>query len=326
MSLKYILIIIIVSIFGQIFGQNGNFSSLSMFNQMYYNPGYAGDGNDIEARVLVREQNMKFPGAPRTQTFNIDAPFKLLGQRHGVGLSILNDGYGNISNTELNISYAYRKSLIQGELGMGIGLNMVSHGFADGAVWLAPDGTDGKDDAIIPSDLSQQPFLIDVNLGVFYRADNLYLSISGRNMTDTKVEYIAENGGDAASGSNTKQTIIAKQIYFSTGYDYQLPNPMYSIQPSAFVATDFSSTQLSITSLLTYNKRFFGGLGYKPTDAVIFIAGIDLPSGIHAAVSYDVTTSRLTKYSSGSFEFMAGYKFSLEIDKDNRKYKSVRFL
>ncbi len=321
MHLKYLLIIVAVSFFGQTFAQNGNYSSLPMFNQMYYNPGYAGDGNDIEARVLVREQWMKFPGAPRTQTFNVDAPFKLFRQRHGVGLSIVNDGYGNFSNTELNISYAYRKSLIQGEVGIGIGLNMVSHGFADGAEWKAPDGTNGSSDGIIPSNLSQQPMLFDANLGVFYRADNLFLSISSRNIFDTQVEYLSNEGS-----STGKQKLIGKQVYFSTGYDYQMPNPMFSIQPGAFVATDFASTQINISGIVTYNKRFFGGMSYKPTDAVIFIAGIDLPSGIHAAVSYDLTTSRIIKIGKGSFEFMAGYSFSLDIDKDNRKYKSVRFL
>ncbi len=321
MHLKYILIIVVVSLFGQVFAQNGNFSSLPMFNQMYYNPGYAGDGNDIEARVLVREQWMNFPGAPQTQTFNVDAPFKLFRQRHGVGLSIVKDVLGNFSNTELNISYAYRKSLIQGEVGIGIGLNMVSHGFIDGAEWKAPDGSNGSNDGIIPPSTSQDPMLFDANFGLFYRADNLYLSVSGRNILDTKVKYLSNEGS-----SNGKQLLIGKQIYFSTGYDYQLPNPMFSIQPGAFVATDFSSTQMSISGIVTYNKRFFGGMSYKPTDAIVFIAGIDLPSGIHAAVSYDATTSRIIKFGYGSFEFMAGYSFSLDIDKDNRKYKSVRFL
>jgi hypothetical protein len=77
---------------------------------------------------------------------------------------------------------------------------------------------------------------------------------------------------------------------------------MFSVQPGAFVATDYASTQISVSSLVTYNKRFFGGLSYKPTDAISIIAGIDLPSGIHAAVAYDVTTSRIIKFSTGSFE------------------------
>jgi len=311
---------LLVGVIGQSFGQNGNFSSLPMFNQMYYNPGYAGDGHDIEARVLVREQWMQFPGAPRTQTFNIDAPFQLFNQSHGVGMSIVNDILGNFSNTELNISYAYRKSLIEGELGMGLGLNMISHSFK--SEWRVSDGGDGSSDGVIPTNASQRPLLFDANIGVYYKTDNLYLSISGKNLFDTKVKYIK-----AGNSTNIeKQTLIGKQIYFSTGYDYQLSNPMFSIKPGVFIATDFSSTQLSVSGILTYNKRFFGGVSYKYIDAVTFLAGISLPSGIHAAVSYDITTSRIIKFSTGSFEFMAGYSFNLDMNKDNRKYKSVRFL
>lgn len=320
MRIKYLIILLGVSLCEMLMAQNGNFSSLPMFNQMYYNPGYAGDGRDIEARFLNRNQWMGMPGAPNTATFNIDAPFNLFGHNHGVGLSIVNDILGNFKNTELNLSYAYRKSLIQGEIGIGIGLNMISHAL-DGE-WIYPDGPGGSD-VLVPQNMKQEPMLFDANLGLFYKADNLYMSLSSRNFSGTRVKYMASEGGSAVS---TKQLLVGRQLYFNTGYDYQLPNPMFSLQPSVFIGTDFSSTQLSIASLVTYNKRFFGGLSYKQTDALIAIFGIDLPSGIHAAVAYDIPTSRIIKYSSGSFEFMIGYKFSLDIDKDNRKYKSVRFL
>jgi len=325
MHLKFVLIIIVLGFIGRLEAQNGNFSSLSMFDQMYYNPGYAGEGNDIEARILNRNQWMGFEGAPNTFTLNVDAPFKLLGQHHGAGISLVRDVVGNFSNNEINISYAYRKSLIQGELGIGIGLNMISHDY-DVSNWLFPNGDTKSEDGLVPSVADQRPLLFDANIGVFYRGDNLFLSVSCRNLSNTKVKYLNESGDTGSETTSTPQKLVGKQVYFNTGYDYQLPNPMYSVQPGVFLGTDFTSTQLSLSGTVTYNKRIFGGLAYKPTDAIIFMFGFDLPSGMHAAVSYDVTTSRIIKYSTGSFEFMVGYKFSLDIDKDNRKYKSVRFL
>ncbi|MFA6400536.1 MAG: PorP/SprF family type IX secretion system membrane protein [Salinivirgaceae bacterium] len=313
---KFTLVALFFVLSINIFGQITNYSSLNMFNQMYYNPGYAGDGNDIEAKILVRNQWMGFPGQPNTQTFNIDAPFKLFNQQHGAGLSIINDKIGNYSNVGLNISYAYRRSLVQGNLGIGIGLNMTSSGL-DGT-WVKNEETDPS----IPELGGNKPFIFDLNLGVFYRADNLYLSISSMNLSQTRIKYIEEGTGNTASNTS----FFGRSVYISTGYDYQLANPLFSIQPGAFIASDFASTQLSISSLITYNKRFFGGLSYKVTDAFIFIAGVDLPSGIQVAVSYDINTSRIIKSSFGSFEFMVGYKFNLDMDKDNRKFKSVRFL
>lgn len=304
-----------ISIFA--IGQYDPFVSLNMFNQMYYNPGYAGDGNEIEAKLLNRQQWIGFDGAPKTTFFNVDAPFKLFNHRHGAGLAIVVDNIGFNSNTGLNLSYAYRRNLIQGDLGIGVGLNMISAKIGgDGDKWLSSGG-DPEQDPLIPVLGTDVGILFDLNFGLFYRSDNLYLSVSGRNLANSKMEFKSED---------KTNTFVGRQIYFSTGYEYQLANPMYSFKPSVMVATDFSNTSFNAAGILKYNKRFFGGLGYKYNDAVTVLAGIDLPSGIEVAVAYDITTSRMAKVSSGSLEFMLGYSFSLDIDKDNRKYKSVRFL
>jgi type IX secretion system PorP/SprF family membrane protein len=312
---KYTLVFIVFIFSVNVFGQTTNYSSLNMFDQMYYNPGYAGDGNDIEAKILVRNQWMGFPGNPNTQTFNIDAPFKLFNQQHGAGISIISDKLGVYGNTGINISYAYRRSLVQGDLGIGVGLNMISSGL-EGTLVPGEPG----DDPSIPVTGGNKPLVFDFNLGIFYRADNLYLSISSLNLNQTNIKYLDKNG------AGSSESFFGRSVYLSTGYDYQLSNPLFSLQPGAFIASDFASTQLSVSTLVTYNKRFFGGLSYKVTDAIIFIAGVDLPSGIQVAVSYDINTSRIINSSSGSFEFMVGYKFNLDIDKDSRKFKSVRFL
>ena len=61
---------------------------------------------------------------------------------------------------------------------------------------------------------------------IYYKADNLFLSVSSRNAFDTEVKYVGATDGSTVS--STKQLLIGKQVYFSTGYDYQLPNPMFS--------------------------------------------------------------------------------------------------
>jgi len=313
---RFLLLFGFSFLFLGLFGQNDSFNSLNMFSHMFYNPGYAGDGNEIETKILAREQWMGFQGAPKTQIFNVDAPFKLFNMRHGAGLSIINDQIGNNSNVGLNISYAYRQNMAQGDLGIGIGLNMISQTFS--GTWTPTD----QGDYSIPLTSDKPPLIFDANLGVFYRADNLFLSISARNILDSEIKYKTSEGGEASATAS----FIGREVYFSTGYEYQLPNPMFSVRPGVFIASDFSATQLAVSGILTYNKRFFGGVEYKPVDAITFIAGLTLPSGIEVALSYDVTTSRMIRASSGSFEFMLGYSFNLDLDKDARKYKSVRFL
>ncbi len=317
MLLKHTLIVGIVFACLAGFAQYEPMSTLSMFNQMYYNPGYAGDGNDVEAKLLNRNQWMNFvsEGTPNTQYLNVDAPFKLFNHQHGAGLSIISDQLGFQNNVGLNLSYAYRKNLVQGSLGIGAGLNMTSYGLTP--TWITGDVADTQDPSI-PDKTTSQPLSLDMNLGVFYRSDNLYFGASIRNLLGTKVKWKSQN--------NTNPTLVARHVYLSTGYDYQLPNPMFAVQPNVFVSSDFSVTQVNLTGKVTYNNRFFGDVGYRPGGSAWVLGGIDLPSGIEVAVSYDVQTSRLIKSTSGSFEFMLGYSFDLDIDKDTRKYKSVRFL
>jgi hypothetical protein len=149
------------------------------------------------------------------------------------------------------------------------------------------------------------------------------MSASVRNIFQSKLKY---KNSTSTESSNFNPSSIARQAFFGIGYEYQMPNPMFSFKPGLFLATDMSSTMFSASGIVTYNNRIFGGLAYKPVDAISVLAGINLPSGLEIAVSYDFTTSKMQKASDGSFEFMLGYSFSLNMDKDIRKYKSVRFL
>lgn len=317
MNCRRLLTIVLVALAFSGKAQTENFSSLSMFNYMYYNPGYAGDGNEIEARALVRSQWMGFEGAPQTQTFSIDAPFKLFGIRNGAGLTIINDEIGNFQNIGLNFSYAYRRQLMQGEVGFGAGLSMTNQSFKGS--WVFPDG--GASDPWVPQNTEDKPMFFDMNLGFYYSSENVYLSCSMRNLLQSQIKYTS-----TSAGGDVKPSYMARQLFLGAGYEYQLTNPLFTIKPNLFITTDFATTSFSLSGIVTYNEKFYGGVAYKPIDAVIFLAGVSLPSGIEVAVSYDLTTSSIINYSHGSFEFMVGYSFSLDKDKDNRKYKSVRFL
>lgn len=298
-----------------------NLSTLATFNQMYYNPGYAGDGTEIEARGIIRNQWMGFKGAPNVTVFNIDGPFKLFGLRHGAGLSLGQDGFGNFKNTIINVSYAYRRSMLQGEVGIGVGLMFNNHGYS--GEWITGIENSSSLDAGYPSS-EGQTMVFDGNIGVYYSADNLFMGLSVKNISNTEVKYKNESG--ISSGS----TYAPRQVTFSTGYRYQLLNPMFAIKPSAYIISDFKTAQVNLCGILSYNNRFFGGLGFLQPIGLggdgYVLFGVDLLSGFSAAVSYGLATSRIFSYSSGTFEFMVGYSFSLEIDKDARKYKSVRFL
>jgi len=113
-------------------------------------------------------------------------------------------------------------------------------------------------------------------------------------------------------------------LYLTGGYNISLPNTFYALKPSTLIKTDFSSFQMEFTGLLEYNKKIQGGLSYRFQDAFVFIIGINLFSGLYAAYSYDLPTSRMI-ISGGSHEISLRYSFKPEFSKRN-KYKSERIL
>ena len=61
---------------------------------------------------------------------------------------------------------------------------------------------------------------------------------------------------------------------------------------------------------LDYQDRFYGGLSYRYEDAVALIGGLVMgkQKNIELAYSYDITTSDINTYSSGSHEVTVGYR------------------
>jgi type IX secretion system PorP/SprF family membrane protein len=110
------------------------------------------------------------------------------------------------------------------------------------------------------------------------------------------------------------------------GYTLQLPNPSLELLPSLFVYSDGKIAQFTVTSLLRYNKKVWGGVSYRAGDALIGIIGLELFNGIRIGYSYDFTISDMGKTSGGSHEFMVNYCFDLSLGKSPMKYKSIRFL
>jgi len=97
------------------------------------------------------------------------------------------------------------------------------------------------------------------------------------------------------------------------------------LQPSVLFLYDGAAFQFNISALLFYNNKFYGGLGYRLQDAVSVLAGLNIKN-FRVGLAYDINTSRLSKYNSGSIEVMLGYCFKIDTDKFRRSYRNTRFL
>lgn len=297
------------------FAQQDPQFSMNMYNQMAVNPGYAGSQDMLHAGLLNRQQWMGFEGNPQTTFFSAHMPVKPFGISSGVGLTFMDDKLGFEENLGINASYAYRMDLGFGTLGIGFSTGLLSKSIK--GEWSIPDGDyhtqPGADPAIPTGEESGMGF--DMGLGAYFDTENFYLGLSTTHLFQPTIDY----------GLSAK-TDIARHYYLSSGYNFQLPDPIFELQPSVFAKSDGASFQLDINASVIYNKKFWGGVSYRLGDAVVFMAGIEMNNGLRAAVAYDFTTSAISAYSNGTVEFMVSYSLEIGSEKSTQKYRSVRFL
>ncbi|MCK9205424.1 MAG: PorP/SprF family type IX secretion system membrane protein, partial [Bacteroidales bacterium] len=155
--------------------------------------------------------------------------------------------------------------------------------------------------------------IFDANAGFFYKVpDKYYIGLSAENLLQSQ--------------GKTTHYQLRRTFYLTGGYQWDIPNhPAFQLRPSALVMYDGGAFQVNLDALLMYNNKFYGGLGYRLQDAVTILAGLNI-KGIQVGIAYDICTSALSKYNSGSLEVLVSYCFRIDTDKYRKTYRNTRFL
>ena len=284
-----------------------------MFTNMLFNPAYAGQGGGISITGLIREQWFGFKDSegygtwtPETMFLTIDAPIRAI--HGGIGGMVSQDKIGAFKNTMAKIGYAYKA-----EIGPGIFSAGLQFGFQNGKFDYSKLHAVNSNDPLLQADQAKSDMIFDLALGLYYHVpDKFYVGLSGDQLLQTK-------------GSNT-QYQLRRTYYLTGGYQWDVPNnPAFQLQPSAIVMFDGTVITFSISGLVWYNNKFYGGLAYRLQDAVSVLAGLTI-KGFRIGLAYDIGTSKMMKYSDGSFEVLLNYVLKIETEKLKRSYRNTRYL
>jgi|SRR5688572_4424205 len=301
-----LLALVTIAISGISYGQQDPQFSQNMFNRLYTNPAYAGSSDGICGTLMYRDQWTGFDGSPKSGLFTVDAPVNFL--HGGLGISVLAaDELGFEKTFQAKLAYAFRFNIGQGNLAIGIDAGMVQKSL-DGD-WKY-DQTQGTDPLVPTESVSGNVF--DMGAGIYYNSDKLYLGASATHLTEGEIDY------------DDFTTQLVRHYYFMGGYRIEF-SPAVSLTPSFHVKNVEDQTQVDINANLHFNNRFWIGGSYRLEDAFVILAGLNITPNLRLGYSYDVTTSDLQDYSSGSHEVMLGYcyKIKKKITPINR---NVRFL
>lgn len=314
MKRVFLLIIALISCAASVRAQYDMQLSQYFLALGYYNPAYAGTTGDLNMLGLFRQQWIGFPGASTSFFVTADMPFKLGKTNHGVGLVAFTERIGLFQNTHVSGQYAYKHKLFGGLLSVGLQAGIVNQSFDGEGVYIPAADYFQQDDPAIPRK-TVKGMAVDFNIGVYYTHKKFYAGLGATHITEPMID-LEEN----------VTTYIPRAFNLTGGYNIQLRNPLYELQPSVFLKTDMQSFQADVTARMVYNKMFNGGFSWRINESVVVLLGATFGS-FQVGYAYDFPTTPILKASSGSHEVLVRYKLKLKKTKTGKnRHKSVRIL
>jgi type IX secretion system PorP/SprF family membrane protein len=303
-----------VVITGTCFAQQNLQFSLYTLNLNTINPASTGINEMIHISGVHRQQWLNVKRAPQTTYMNVELPFTIENSKHGAGIGFINNSIGLFSNQSISLKYAYHKTIVdKTSLSGGLNIDFNSIGFN------VKDATTGNSDYHSPSDPSIptgsdiSDLKTDIGIGALIKSEAYLLGIALQNILSPSYQL-------SNTEYNTPMNLNLLGIY-----NIKTINSLYLIQPSVLAKTDFTRWQVELGSTVQYKEKYWGGLGYRFQDALIFQLGMQLSNGLTIGYAFDLPVSSMINSSIGSHELSLSYSFKIEFSK-KQTYKSIRHL
>lgn len=123
--MKILTSFLLIAISNIALAQQDPLYSQYMLNPLLINPSYAGLTNNLNGMAGYRTQWTGLPGQPKTMNASIHT--SAVNNKIGAGIVFSNDRIGSISNTETNVSIAYKLSFSKSVLSFGMQAGIQSY-------------------------------------------------------------------------------------------------------------------------------------------------------------------------------------------------------
>lgn len=293
-----------------------------VFNNYLLNPALSGIENYTDVKLGYRSQWTGLDGAPVTSYFSVNAPignrflqgdatafpaggglnpssrsytqnYMAAEPHHGVGLMVVSDKTGPITQTNIDATYAYHLGLTE-TLNLAVGVSAgVSHNVIDVSKLTYVDQNDPTINNITGSQWKP-----DLGIGVWAYSSNYFFGASVQQILPQNL-YVT-----------TSTTAVQNKTvphYFVTGGVKLFISDDITLMPSAllkFIAP--VPVTFDVNMKMSFRDKFWIGGSYRRNDSYAALVGFNLNSLINVGYSYDFTTSALNTVSHGSHEIVLG--------------------
>lgn len=264
-----------------------------MYNTINVNPAYAGTRGVASVFGLYRAQWVGLEGAPTSIATSVNTPLR--NNKMGLGVSFMNDRIGIVNESTLSIDYSYIMKLnSKYKLALGIksSANLLD---VDYSRLNIHDNSDVHFQQNINNRIRP-----NFGTGAYLFSDNFYAGLSVSNLLKNDFE-------DAVQGNIDNKRL---NFYGIFGFVFDI-NPYWKFKPAVLTkVVSGAPLQGDVSANFMYNERFVIGAAYRMNAAASAMLGFQITEGLFAGYAYDIETTNLRKFNSGSHEVFLRYELN----------------
>ena len=281
--------------------QDAQFSQY-MFNQLYLNPAAAGsNAQQIEFNVIHRSQWLGYQGsfddggAPTTQVASINMPLQKYNL--GIGLHLVNDKIGPVTNQEIQLSLAYKLKVSKGIISIGLRGGLYNQLLnVDELRFINPNEPivqelQGRESQMIP----------DFAAGIYFS------DINNKFFSGIAVNHL--NRSDFNYGTNISISELENHFNFLVGLNLDLTRSI-KLTPSAILKSDMNTFSIESSVIATFNEKFYTGISMREVEAAIALVGVNLlkDNSLRVGYAFDYTLKARNAKETTSHEILLSYR------------------
>ncbi|MBI5914866.1 MAG: PorP/SprF family type IX secretion system membrane protein [Bacteroidetes bacterium] len=261
-------------------------------------PAVAGFYENHQIQMNIRSQWTGFTDAPQSYGIGYNGP---IGKTLGIGVGVMSENLGNMTNTRFQLNYAFRYELKNVKFAAGFSTEFITKRLA-GSVLDNPLLSTVPDETIM--DAIDGNKIFDASLGFWGTfKKNTFIGITFPNLVVTKIGEIETGKSEGAF----------KYSILHVGHEFDIEPYNFKLRPSLMVRK-LKDTPLQVD---------FNMLGSFINDKLI--AGVSVRTGLGGATgillgtnidvfrlyySYDLTFQKVQQYNGGTHEITIAFSFA----------------
>jgi type IX secretion system PorP/SprF family membrane protein len=289
MRTKFLIFALMLTCYSGFAQQDAQYTQY-MYNTININPAYAGSRGVMSIFGLHRTQWVGLDGAPVTNAVSISTP--LNNSNLGLGVSLVNDRIGPTVDNAISVDMSYTLKTSE-TLKLSFGIKATANLFNLDVNQLNP--TNANDPSL--QNLNNE-FSPNFGAGAYLHSDKFYLGLSVPNfLEDTKY-------------SDNSVSVFKERMNF-----YAIGGYVFDISPSLKFKPAFltkvvtgSPLQVDLSGNFLFFEKLTLGVAYRWDAAVSGLAGFQVSDGLYIGYGYDLETTKLKNYNSGSHEIFLRFE------------------